>query len=969
MGWLNYTVVAERLLSSNKIPTSEVIISSIKKVNPTSQNLTDGEKDLGYELKGKLQNLLLENYGDSFVFAPHPFNQDIVLIKHKYLPSVDACHADIKQLSVKSFQSISDTDTNQIVEQKTIRKNKVQINTSESNDPSDLLKKAQVLLEEYDYDTSVDILSKIRVNDLDDILVLVKATRILLDEIGSYNAAICLIQSQPPLIFKDKNIRELLALTYSNNSMLPEARAVFESIQIHELSKESLYAYSSISYRDGNLSLAYKLLKNAEEKDGFIEAYSTLRDDIELGMRLEAEPELKSALEEFDKNDIPAARLFALSALEIYPHYSEARDLVSIIDAMNAEVETADLWRSLELASTGKDRLATLEKLIEVDRVNKSKIKQLIVKEKESIRNSIICDRVSRLSILADEANWENAFKELLWLLHQEVDLEAYKHVYTQTPVYSVFYNNRRLLRLSEQKVKDVWFSFINIYERFSAKQYDGYLDLLDEIKSYFQAYPVFSQIYREVKALEQQKSKSELNRLMALLNDVGCSIFDAEKIIIIARKHIQVLALNERAYFNTEIERRLEELKPRTPEEKLLEEYSNALLIGNNLKAEQLKDEIQNIDAVSKITAEITERYRIETVPITVTCSEKMDVDIVSESSGLEKIAVVGNCVLLQENSNSIILLNPVELKATRYVHDCFSNISYCDALLDSNIYLFRNSSQVAYKILLADDEARIISSFDINATLNINTDDDVYEMFISTERPGYIYFDSLFYYEKYGRKFRKFDIFKNLIKHEIVNDTSDDPRYTIFRLAYSPDKFVLEIDGDRSVYGKNLDKINKNISGFVVGYDPLTREVYAFDGDNLMAYDENLKETLNVAITSSNGWIYYEDVIGINVHKLIMLLRSNLGAEFYRSDNNVDSEPVCLSSLICTQTPSEFFYYKYDAAHNSIFIQNISNNIDNYVKWNEKTDTSEISEVEVDLEEPNLVDVENTLESENYF
>jgi hypothetical protein len=222
MGWLNYTVVAERLLNSNKTPTSEEIISSIKKVNPTSQNLSDSEKDMGYELKGRLQNLLLENYGDSFVFAPHPFNQDIVLIKHKYLPSVDACHADIKRLSVKTFKSISDTDTTQIVELKTLRKNKAPVDTSESNDPSDLLKKAQALLEEYDYDTSVGILSRIRINDLDDIPVLVKATRMLLDEIGSYDAAISIIQSQPPLVFKDKSIRELLALTYSNNSMLPQ---------------------------------------------------------------------------------------------------------------------------------------------------------------------------------------------------------------------------------------------------------------------------------------------------------------------------------------------------------------------------------------------------------------------------------------------------------------------------------------------------------------------------------------------------------------------------------------------------------------------------------------------------------------------------------------------------------------------------------------------------------------------------
>ncbi len=98
VSWDTHIAMAENLLESSKVPASEEIITLIKKVNPTKLYLSEADRERGYQLKGKLQNLLLENYGDCFHLAPHPYNPDIVLIKHQFLQSIDACHAHLKTL-------------------------------------------------------------------------------------------------------------------------------------------------------------------------------------------------------------------------------------------------------------------------------------------------------------------------------------------------------------------------------------------------------------------------------------------------------------------------------------------------------------------------------------------------------------------------------------------------------------------------------------------------------------------------------------------------------------------------------------------------------------------------------------------------------------------------------------------------------------------------------------------------------
>lgn len=281
MTWETHVQSAECMLRSSRIPASEEIISLIKRVNPTSLQLSESDRERGYLLKNELQNLLLENYGESFRIAQHPYCPDILLIKHKTLPTIDACHTHIQSLSVKALDALGDVwEPAPKPTAKVAAKDKSRAAASGASSPKDALRLAQSLLGEYEYSRAEVVLAGIRIGDSKDLPTLIKAARILVEEMGAYDRAIATLLSQPRQVLKDKEVRELLGLTYYGNDMIPEARALFDTVRPADMGTSALFAYADISFRDGNLSLALNLLKLSEAKEGGLPFNAGLREKI-----------------------------------------------------------------------------------------------------------------------------------------------------------------------------------------------------------------------------------------------------------------------------------------------------------------------------------------------------------------------------------------------------------------------------------------------------------------------------------------------------------------------------------------------------------------------------------------------------------------------------------------------------------------------------------------------------------------
>lgn len=151
-------------------------------------------------------------------------------------------------------------------------------------------------------------MSSIRISGRDELVFVERAARALVEEVGAYQRAVELLLAQQKQFLRDARLRVLLARAYHLGGALPEARAILDDMQWGELDKEALVAYADIAYKDGNLVLALKLLKGAEETEGYAEGLESLKREVESALRAEAEPLLERAFSALDCADMSVRR-------------------------------------------------------------------------------------------------------------------------------------------------------------------------------------------------------------------------------------------------------------------------------------------------------------------------------------------------------------------------------------------------------------------------------------------------------------------------------------------------------------------------------------------------------------------------------------------------------------------------------------------------------------------------------------
>ncbi|WP_026841052.1 tetratricopeptide repeat protein [Citrifermentans bremense] len=381
---------AETLLRCATIPSSEQIISAIKKVNPTRLCLSEDDRQRGYDLKNRLQNLLLQHYGEAFELIPHPCSPDVVLIKHLFLPSIDACHANLNALSPQALDSVPDPGGYA----REVKGNMTKVSRKKI-DPN---QRAAAPAEQE--------LAGMRLSANSDLNAFSKGIRMLFEEMGAYQTAIDTLQAQTARVLQDKSIRELLALAYHGNGSLAEAGAVFDSIHPADLGKDALYAYASLSCMNGNHNFALRLVHMAEEKPGFIGGLDGLKIEIEKALSTEAEPLQDEAAATFARGDLDLARTLAQEALKSSKNLHKARRIVALTECLHLQSEISRLWQAVEQQADRKSRIRLLSKLQEIDTHNVGKIEEQLQSERDSERKEEIAEHLAALQLALKEERW-----------------------------------------------------------------------------------------------------------------------------------------------------------------------------------------------------------------------------------------------------------------------------------------------------------------------------------------------------------------------------------------------------------------------------------------------------------------------------------------------------------------------------------------------------------------------------------
>ena len=517
MSWHIAVQNAHKRLNSPLIPSSLELISLIKQVNPTKVCLSDAEREHGYVMKSRLQNLLLEQYGETFWLAPHPLDSNIVLIKHIALPSIDACHAKLAALSCKALDCVATHDPALAATKSQKKPRKVpREGTSAGESPTELWKRAQCFLDGFDFAAAAELLCSIRILDRDELPLVERAARALVEEIGAYPQAVELLLAQQNQYLRHPGLRVLLARAYYLSGALPEARAIFDDLHRGELDKEALVAYADIVYKDGNLLPALKLLKAAEETEGYAGSLESLKQEVESALQAMAEPLLERALSALDRADMPEAELWARQVLQLCPNNQRARDIVARMDSEKQAAEIAALWERLAQTERCEGRLELLEQLSGRDRASRERIASMIAGEKSRQKKESAQAQLERLRTLAKESAWPEAFDVVWWLQGQMDQDEACREACSISPYLSVLYENRRLRRLSERSARQVWLDLVRAMTSVGSGHPEPSLKILEGVKHYFERYEAFKEVYELSLRGEQEKAREEIKALLS---------------------------------------------------------------------------------------------------------------------------------------------------------------------------------------------------------------------------------------------------------------------------------------------------------------------------------------------------------------------------------------------------------------------------------------------------------------------
>ncbi|GFO55451.1 hypothetical protein GMSM_24580 [Geomonas sp. Red276] len=1001
MSWQHLVQSAEGVLDATHIPNSQEIISLIKRINPTSLQLCETDREHGYRIKNRLQNLLLENYGEVFHLVPHPCSPGIVLIKHKTLPSVDACHADYSALSLKALDTVGE-----IAPPATKPATKNAFGAEPARDatscsPRELVKNAELLIERYEYPQAEELLAGLRITDTSDLQRLVKAAQMLMGDMGAYQRTIELLLAQPRPVLNNKAVRELLALAYYGNGMIAEARALLDAAHPGDLGKSALHAYADISFRDGKLSQAYDLLSLAEEKNGFVAAIAGLRKEIESAIFADVEPLLREVEESLARNDLARAESLVQKALSLYPHCREARQLKVTIEARKSATEAQTLWNLLGGSVTAAERLDLLAKLLELDKENGEKIRELIAREKAGQKREALEDRLRALDACCASQQWSECFDILLWLARQG-DAECYRRACRVDTRLSVLYRNARLQRLPDPEAKELWLGFVRLKRLLVEGTTEGCWDLARTLKPYFLSYPAFREEYDRALETEQEKARGEIRLMLARLDELGTEIeemveteeaceddgeedtdteetedteeaedtedteeaegaedmeqtmwpakaallAEAKRLVVRIRRRLPVLPAEEAAGYRMDAEATLASLAAPPGRNVGIFDYRSALLLGNLVEAAELR-EANNHQYVQEylrlIDNEVENTFAISAEPVNMADLPAPHEALAETSApaGMEVLCSSPRHLLFSQDDETIVVVNVIRNKATRYRSPNFKDLAVMDFLPEKDLFLFVNTktNNNVWKAILSETESRFTATFEFTSQFTYQPGACFAGLFLSSGKDNA-------YYAFIREPERSRGVKQTLGPFggsTVASFELRDEIKAVHRLSSHPDKFVVVGKETTVTLESNLtppkrcSRVGMRQELSCIGIDPEKGHMYTTGDGIVHALNLKLYSVKQYHKAVSFAQIELATLARICVEKSTVLLGSDQWGMFYDFSTNKFSQKFSIARMASTETPARWYCWDFDQTTDTLKIRDITGEVDSLLEWRE--------------------------------
>lgn len=846
MKWEDYVRSSEHVLNSPLVPSSLDIITLIKKVNPTKLGLQELDRQRGYQLKSKLQNLLLEHYGASFNLIPHPASPNIILIKHRALPSIDACHANLNALSAEVIGRV-ETEAPSLPEREDPKRNRHKAAAAMRPvvSPKDALKKAKALLEEYDYAEAEEVLAGMQVQGSAEVPVLARGAELLLHEMGAYRRCINLLLNQSKTVLKDRVIRELLAVAYFRNGAVPEARAIFEELYPAELGVEALRAFAEIAFKDGNLGTALELTNIAKGRPGLHLGLDQLRKEIETAMSEQAEPVVRKAEEALQSAAYEEARRLAGDALDLYPNCPKARAVLSAVDAVEVEERLVELWARLERESEPERRIALLNALLERDKEKREAIAERLAEEKERLRRRRFDDELESLRGLVLQERWPECFDAVMSLMRWPEYRERSGEVIYLSPFFSVLHENRKLQSTTGRSAKELWLRFVKVKAALAAGTAGGCLETLEDLKPWFNHYPDFREDYLELLRREREKARERVASLIEQSNEPECTVSDVRMIFGSIRKAMAVLPMEERRELARTMEERLAGMNDSSPE-RLLQELREALQIGNGEKAAYLRQEIKDISALEAIEAEFAAAYRIDAEPLSLEFCDDLPVDLTT-APPLEICRIASTRVFLNDGEDATVMIDFAAKKAYRMTSATLAKAVLLDLLEDGSALFLEKFGEGTYgdklwRANLSADPPAFTASFNVKEWFDVAEGYSIEGVMLSSERDVDYYVIVKHEEERFPARMQKRRLAPKGTLANVAFGKQPDLKF--WRCSTDPDAFL--VHGEEATWRVNRKVVQKvGLPGHFLPYklDRNNGNIYGVEAHRLVQRGPNLE------------------------------------------------------------------------------------------------------------------------------
>lgn len=942
MKWENYVSASENLLSSLQVPSSLDIITLIKKVNPTRLTLSETDRERGYQLKNRLQSLLLEHYGDTFHLVPHPASPNITLIKHRVLSSIDACHADLAALSSEALEKV-ETAAPLYPEREKPKASRERgpRQTGAPLSPKEALKRAQGLLEQYDYVAAEEVLAGLQARGNDGLRVLLQTADILLHEIGAYQRCIDTLLSQPKSVLKHRGIREVLAVAYHHNGSLPEARAILDELYPAELGLEALVAYAEIAFKDGNLSAAFQLAQIAEGREGLFPGLESLQKEIESAMSALAEPVAQRARAALQSAAVAEAGELAREALDLYPNCQQARAVVAAIEAQNDEALRAELWARLENEPSGERRIPLLTTLLERDKQKRDTVKMLLAEEKERRRRRIFDEQLESLRRLVLKERWPECFDCVSFLMRQPEFRERACEVLSLSPLFSVLNENKRLHGTSERGTKDLWLRFVKVKLALAAGNDAGCLETFEELKPWFNSCPEFKEDYLALLQREQEKARIEIAPLLEQTEAPECPASEVRQVLGCLRKRMSVLPVEERRELERTMEERLARLVPEQNPGQALEEYREALQIGNSEKVAYLRQEIGDSAAREAIEAEFAEAFHIGWEPLTLEVSDDLPVDLTT-APPLKISNVFGYKAFFKDGDDTYVMIDLAEQAACRLTSPVFAKTTVCDSTEENSFLFVENVGEKLYservwRAELSAQRAAFTAHFNVRERCEVEDGFAITGAFISSERDTDYY---VLIKDVAGRCPAK--VLRKRLAPKATVETlqiGDLKEINMWRWGSYPDRFLVYADGIMQHVNRNLT-LKASLRG--------TRSVYKLDRQNgyLYCLEDGMLTRRNTRLELLRHYerapclgMYEKGRLhGISFQTDTVLIVLGDGQQvFYNIGNNQFSSKIRVGRVIPSNEDGKWYCFDYSSKDRKLWLRDITRDIHTELKWRE--------------------------------